>query len=67
MKGAAPHWRVLGVNVGDLSQDPVQKVSELPAPDQQQVVETGTVCVPSRCNRGASTPSGPACVADATG
>jgi hypothetical protein len=39
MKGAAPHWRVLNVNVGDLSQDPVQKVSELPAPDQQQVVD----------------------------
>lgn len=39
MKGSPPHWRVLNVNVGDLSQDPVQKVSELPAPDQQQIVD----------------------------
>ena len=39
MKGTPSHWRVLNVNVGDLSQDPVQKVSELPAPNQQQVVD----------------------------
>jgi len=39
MKGNPPHWRVLNVNVGDLSQDPVQQVSELPAPNQQQVVD----------------------------
>jgi len=28
MKGTPSHWRVLNVNVGDLSQDPTQKVSE---------------------------------------
>jgi len=39
MKGNPSHWRVLNVNVGDLSQDPTQKVSQLPAPDQQQVVD----------------------------
>jgi hypothetical protein len=39
MKGTPSHWRVLNVNVGSLSEDPVPKVSELPAPDQQQVVD----------------------------
>jgi hypothetical protein len=38
LKGEPSHWRVLNVNIGDLSQDPVQKVSQLPAPNQQQVV-----------------------------
>jgi hypothetical protein len=39
MKGTPSHWRVVNVNVGDLSQDPVQKASQLPAPNQQQVVD----------------------------
>lgn len=39
MKGTPSHWRVLNVNVGDLSQDPLQKARELPAPNQQQVVD----------------------------
>jgi hypothetical protein len=38
MKGTPSHWRVLNVNIGDLSQDPVNKVRDLPAPNQQQVV-----------------------------
>jgi hypothetical protein len=38
LKGAPSHWRVLNVNIGDLSQDPVHKASQLPAPNQQQVV-----------------------------
>ena len=38
LKGSPSHWRVLNVNVGDLSQDPVDKVRDLPAPNQQQVV-----------------------------
>ena len=39
MKGTPSHWRVVNVNIGDLSQDPVQKVRDLPAPNQQQVVD----------------------------
>jgi hypothetical protein len=38
MKGTPSHWRVLNVNVGDLSSDPLQQARELPVPDQQQVV-----------------------------
>jgi hypothetical protein len=39
MKGNPSHWRVLNVNIGDLSQDPVKEVQDLPAANQQQVVD----------------------------
>jgi hypothetical protein len=39
MKGNPSHWRVVNVNVGDLSQDPVDKVRQLPAPNDQQLVD----------------------------
>lgn len=38
MKGAPSHWRVVNVNVGDLSQDPVPQVRELKQPTEQDLV-----------------------------
>ena len=38
MKGTASHWRVVDVNIGDITQSEVEEATQLPAPDETTVV-----------------------------